>query len=74
VLAFAPVIAPYWPTDNVVLDSFYKVTPDRPRFFFASLPPRFVLWSASALAVVDAARRARSARDPSATTGPVRAR
>ncbi len=35
-----------WVLGNAVLYSSYRVTPDHPRFLFASLPAVFVLWSA----------------------------
>jgi hypothetical protein len=47
-----------WIVGNAVLYSFYKVTPDHPRFFFASLPALFVLWTLGAFTVLETARRA----------------
>jgi hypothetical protein len=74
VLAFAPVIAAYWPKENVVLYSFYRVTPttrvsSSRACRRCSSCGRLVRWPSSTRPD-EPCRRG----DPSATTGPVRAR
>jgi len=48
-----------WALVNAVFYSFYRVTPEHPRFLFASLPAVFVLWVAGVAAVVSLSRDGR---------------
>jgi len=45
-----------WILGNVAAYTFYAFTPHHPRFFFASLPAVFVLWSLGAATLVTLAR------------------
>jgi hypothetical protein len=54
-----------WIVGNAVFYSFYRVTPQHPRFLFASLPAVFVLWSAGAGTVL---RLVPTPRSPSSRT------
>jgi hypothetical protein len=59
-----------WIVGNVVLYSFYSSTAEHPRYLFASLPALFVLWSAGALMLAEAARRATRRATPGPPSSP----